>query len=214
MQQVEVIFGLLFCWYSPFSFSLFQRSRLGIPFYKHTSDADVLGYPSYILPLCFACNPPESGHSLIKCKPRAPHGFYLCLPWVWSRIYVVYVASGISHSHTSKGMNRREWLYIYTFRVDRGELSHGASCHNGSLNKLFTRTQQRSLVLEVSVNANSFSVQCSMIASAALTRDRVLHFLPLKKKFYSLNFHVIDIEYLFQCNRLLYYLKKCFLPNT
>ena len=66
----------------------------------------------------------------------------------------------------------------------------------------------------MSVNANSFPVQCSVIVLAAFTRDRVLHFLRRKKKFYSLNFHVIDIKHLFQCNRLLYYLKKCFLPNT
>ena len=62
----------------------------------------------------------------------------------------------------------------------------------------------------MSVNANSFSVMCSVIASAALTRDRVLYFLPRKKKFY----YVIDIKHLFHCNRLLYYLRECFLPNT
>ena len=65
-------------------------------------------------------------------------------------------------------------------------------------------------ILDVSVNADSFAAQYSVIASAALTRDRVLHFLPQKKKFYSLNFYVIDIKHLFQCNRLLYYLKECF----
>ena len=42
----------------------------------------------------------------------------------------------------------------------------------------------------------------------------VLNFLSRKKKFYSLNSHVLDIKHLFQCNRLLYYLKECFLPNT
>ena len=52
-------------------------------------------------------------------------------------------------------------------------------------------------ILDVSVNANSFPVQCSMIASAALIRDRVLHFLARKKKIYSLNFHLIDIKHLF-----------------
>ena len=30
-------------------------------------------------------------------------------------------------------------------------------------------------ILDVSVNANPFSVQCSVLASAALTRHRVLH---------------------------------------
>ena len=58
-------------------------------------------------------------------------------------------------------------------------------------------------ILDVPVNANSFPVQRSVIASAALTRDRGLHFLPRKKKIYSLNFHVINIEHLFQYNRLL-----------
>ena len=38
-------------------------------------------------------------------------------------------------------------------------------------------------ILDVSVNANYFSVQCFVIVSAALTRDRVLHFLPRKKNF-------------------------------
>ena len=37
-------------------------------------------------------------------------------------------------------------------------------------------------ILDVSVNADSFADQCSVIASAALTRDRVLRFLPRKKK--------------------------------
>ena len=63
------------------------------------------------------------------------------------------------------------------------------------------------------MNANSFRIQYNMIASAALIRDRVLHFLPQKVvKFDSLRFHAIDIERLFQRNRLLYYLKEC--PST
>ena len=64
-------------------------------------------------------------------------------------------------------------------------------------------------ILDVSVNAKSFPVQCFVIASAALTRERVLHFLPQKVEFYPLHFHVIDIERLFQCNILLYHLKEC-----
>ena len=36
-------------------------------------------------------------------------------------------------------------------------------------------------ILDVSVNANSFPVQCSVIASAALIRDRGLRFLLRKK---------------------------------
>ena len=69
-------------------------------------------------------------------------------------------------------------------------------------------------ILDVSVNANSFCVQCSVVASAALNRDRVLHYLPRHVKFYSLRFYIIDIERLFQRNKLLYYLKDVLLPNT
>ena len=65
-------------------------------------------------------------------------------------------------------------------------------------------------ILDVSVYAKFFPAQCSVIALAASTRDRVLHFLLRKQKFYSLNFHVINIEHLFQCNQLLYYLEECF----
>ena len=71
-----------------------------------------------------------------------------------------------------------------------------------------------SSVTDVSVNANSFPVQCSVIASSALTKDWVIYFLP-RKKMYSLNFHVIDTKHLFQC--FVYYyiiLKSVFLPNT
>ena len=64
-------------------------------------------------------------------------------------------------------------------------------------------------ILDVSVNANSFCVQCSVMGSAALTRDRVLHFLPRQVKFYFLSFHVIDIKWLLQRNKLLYYLERC-----
>ena len=66
----------------------------------------------------------------------------------------------------------------------------------------------------MSVNANSFRVQCSVIASAALTRDRVLHFLPRKKKFYSLNFHVIDIKQLFYAIECYIILKSVFFYLT
>ena len=41
------------------------------------------------------------------------------------------------------------------------------------------------------------------MAPAALTIDRVLHYLPRQVKF---NRHVIDIKRLFQRNKLLYYL--------
>ena len=43
-------------------------------------------------------------------------------------------------------------------------------------------------ILDVSVNADSFATQCSVIASAALTRDRVLHFIAQKKNFTRLMF--------------------------
>ena len=43
-------------------------------------------------------------------------------------------------------------------------------------------------MLDVSVNADSLAAQCSGIASAALTRDQVLHFLRQKKKLTRLIF--------------------------
>ena len=46
------------------------------------------------------------------------------------------------------------------------------------------------------------------MASAALTTDRVLHYLPRQVKFYSLRFNVIDIKRLFERNKLLYYLER------
>ena len=63
-------------------------------------------------------------------------------------------------------------------------------------------------------HANSLCVQCFVMASAALTRYRILHYLPRQVKFYSLSFHVIDINRPFQRNKLLYYLERCLLPNT
>ena len=69
-------------------------------------------------------------------------------------------------------------------------------------------------LLYVSVNASSFGVQCSVMASAALTRDQVLHYLPRQVKFYSLSFYVIDIKRLFQRNKLFIILKGVLLPNT
>ena len=80
------------------------------------------------------------------------------------------------------------------------------------LRKEFTRAQYRShdaVPAAVFVNANSFCAQCSVVASAALTRDRVLHYLPRHVKFYSLSSHVIDIKRLFQRNKLLHCLKRC-----
>ena len=60
----------------------------------------------------------------------------------------------------------------------------------------------------------SFPVQCSVITSAALIIKRALHFLPRKVKFYSLNFHIIDIKHLFNAIDCYIILKSVFLPNT
>ena len=69
-------------------------------------------------------------------------------------------------------------------------------------------------ILDVSVNANSFCVQCSVMTSDALTRDRVLHYLLRQVQFYSLSFHVIVIKRIFQRDKLLIILKGVILPNT
>ena len=85
----------------------------------------------------------------------------------------------------------------------------GACCHNGSIEKEFTRAHYRSHIIHKTYlwmpTLLAFSVQ---MASAALTRDRVLHYFPRQIKFYSLSFHIIDIERLFQRNKLLYYLES------
>ena len=70
------------------------------------------------------------------------------------------------------------------------------------LSKEFTRAQHRSHTRRV--------CECQLFfAFSVLTRDRVLHYLPRQVKFYSRSFHVIDIERLFQRNKLLYYLERC-----
>ena len=71
------------------------------------------------------------------------------------------------------------------------------------LKKEFTREQQTRRVCECQLFLRS------MMASAALTRDRVLHYLPRQVKFYSLSFHVIDIKRLLQRNGLLYFIEMC-----
>ena len=61
----------------------------------------------------------------------------------------------------------------------------------------------------------SFCVQCSSIATAALTIDRVLHFLLQTLQFYCLSCHAIDSKRLFQRNIDCYIiLKNVLLPNT
>ena len=112
----------------------------------------------------------------------------------------------IRHKNIDNKIHDRMNFIIY--RVDRGQLSVEASCHNGCIEKRISRAQHRSHT-SVSVNANSFWVQCSVIVSAVLTRDGVLHYLSSQVKFYSLSFHVIDIKHLFQRNKLLYYLERC-----
>ena len=82
-------------------------------------------------------------------------------------------------------------MSILINRVDRGKLSQWL------LKKNYLLERNIGHILDVSVNADSFAAQCSVIASAALTRDRVVHFLPRKKKIYYLNFCVIDIKHLF-----------------
>ena len=73
------------------------------------------------------------------------------------------------------------------------------------LRKEFTGAQHRSHTRRV--------CECqiflrSVLSDAALSRDRVLHYLLRQVKFYSLSFHVMDIKCLFQCNKLLYYLER------
>ena len=70
------------------------------------------------------------------------------------------------------------------------------------LRKELTKAQHRShnrRVCEWQLFLRSGSVK----ALATMTRDRVLHYLPRRAKFYSLSFHVIDMERLFQRNTLL-----------
>ena len=64
------------------------------------------------------------------------------------------------------------------------------------------------------VNANSFCVQCSVLASAALTRDRILHYLPLQVKFYFLGLREIELSTLFNAINCYIILKSVLLPNT
>ena len=69
-------------------------------------------------------------------------------------------------------------------------------------------------IIGVAVNAKLFRVQCSIMASAALTKDRLLHYLPGQVKFYRLSFQVIYIKRLFQRNNCYIILKGVLLPNT
>ena len=61
------------------------------------------------------------------------------------------------------------------------------------LRKEFTRAQHRS---HTRLDANSFRVQCFGMASAALTKDRVLHlmFFKTKKKFRRLERNLENLE--------------------
>ena len=66
----------------------------------------------------------------------------------------------------------------------------------------------------MSVNANSFCVQSFVMASAALTRDQALHYLPRQVKFYSQfsrNRHLSAFFNAINCDIIL---KVSLLPNT
>ena len=81
------------------------------------------------------------------------------------------------------------------------------------LRKEFTRAQHRSHTRRVCA-CQLFCIQCSVMASAPSTRDRVLHYLPRQVKFYSLSFHVKDIKRVFNAINCYIILKGVFLPNT
>ena len=90
-------------------------------------------------------------------------------------------------------------------------VSTGASCHNGFIEKKNVLERSTGHILDVSVNSNSFCVQFSVMTSAVLTRDRVLHYLLRQVKSYSLSFHVIDIFNAINCYIIL---KGVLLPKT
>ena len=73
------------------------------------------------------------------------------------------------------------------------------------LGKEFTRAQHRSHTRRVCECQRFLH---SVMASAALTRDQVLHYLRHQVKIYSLSFHVLHIKRLFQRNEMLYYLQR------
>ena len=77
-------------------------------------------------------------------------------------------------------------------RVDRGELSHGASRHNGSLKKNYLLARSISHILDVSVNPILFSTLWSH--QLPWLEIEFYIFFHWKKKFYSLNFHVMNIK--------------------
>ena len=81
------------------------------------------------------------------------------------------------HQTGLKRSNFLRFLIFWKFGIDWGKLSQWLFRQNYLLERIIGH------ILDVSVNAKSFPVQCSVIASAALTKDRVLHFLPRKKKF-------------------------------
>ena len=82
------------------------------------------------------------------------------------------------------------------------------------LRKEFTRAQHHGHILDVSVNSNSFCVQGSVMVSAALTRDRVFHYLSRQVKCYCLSFHVIDIKRHFNAINCYIILKGVLLSKT
>ena len=113
--------------------------------------------------------------------------------------------AAVRQSSVPKNINLLGKLSSLDRVVTRGKLSQWLYWEKNLLERSTGR------ILDVSVNANSFCVQCSVMASAAFTRDRVLHYLPHQVKFYSLIFHVIAFVNAINCYIIL---KGVFLPNT
>ena len=87
-----------------------------------------------------------------------------------------FVISSVSNNCSKS--NSKFWM-ISTApnnRVDRGKLSQWL------FKKLYLLERSIGQILDVPVNANSFSVRYPVIASAALTRDRVFTFSSTEKK--------------------------------
>ena len=128
------------------------------------------------------------------------------LSWSWSVLITTLswmIKSILRPYHGEKSPLKIIERFYIKMRVDRGKLSQWLYWEKNLLERSTVH------ILDVSVSANFFCDQCSVMASAVLIRDRVLHYLSRQVKFYSLSFHVIDIKRLFQSNKLLYYLERC-----
>ena len=151
------------------------------------------------------------GHRPLPCALR--QDTYLKKP----RVSIVFCAVLFrfvrlaSLFHSWKGRQNEvtaRLVFIISHTVDRGKLSQWLYWENNLLER---STGQ---ILDVSVNTNSFFIQCSVMASAALTRDRVLHYLPRQVKCYSLSFHVTDIQRIFNAINCYIILKGVLLSNA